>query len=186
MDVQNYLYHVSRRIYEPEQVIEISSGQNAYSTLMEVEGKDWVSIAFERLRPSHLPPRALVQYAFDDPGGCRKFAEGENAQRGRELEWEWHYYQVEMPNPSRHPFELLEWVYRYGEEEEDEEIADVVREYWEPTQHWRRYEYLDRRMKIVRAIDPPEPIAVWGPTFRSASDRTLCKHLWPQLLLRMD
>jgi hypothetical protein len=181
MSVSRPLYHISRRLYPTGQIVQILEGNNDYSGMISAEGKDWVETALERLRPGNRYSRSVVQYAFDDMGSCLKFGEGEDLFRGDDQNSQWHLYEVEMTAPSCHPYELIDCIYWYSEVEEDEDLHPAIREYWRPTQEWKRIEYLAPEMTIIRLIPDPDPLTKLGATFKAASDRSLFKRLWPQL-----
>ena len=63
----------------------------------------------------------------------------------------WHYYLVEMQQPSKHPIHLIERIFRMGPLGASEH---VIQEYWNPTTWWR-FEYLAQEMHVIRALPQP-------------------------------
>jgi hypothetical protein len=149
--------------------------------MIQAEEKDWLETALERLRPENQHPRISGLYAFENVGDCRKFAAGQDQKRGK---CTWYVYEVEMPSPSRHPYELIDCIYWAGTDAEDQRITAAIDEYWTPTQDWRRFEYLDQEMSIIRLIPEPDPLTILGTTLRVAKDKALFRKLWPELPCR--
>jgi hypothetical protein len=73
---------------------------------------------------------------------------------------------------------LVDYVYRQVDRNE-EYVAQIVREYWTPTQPWKFWEVLGSAMIIEEEVEGPEQIAAYAGFSRAMADKRLRDRLWP-------
>ena len=91
---------------------------------------------------------------------------------------EFHYYEVEMPNPTDAAMALF-WFARF-QLNHAATLDAIAAKYWRLAHHpWNFLESLDRTMTVISEIAAPDPYAVMGVANNYVNDVQLAHHLWP-------
>ncbi len=161
------LYHASGRVLEVG--ITLPSEVRAVA-----DANAWIEEEFERYRGGRSVSRRETLFAAGNDADCVKYLKAQQDYDGRPV----YVYRAAMPSPQRHPMALADRLRR--NKGNDQRLSEIAKEYWQPTQAWQFWEYLDGSMTVIEKLDLPEFGALAGASQRYLADFDLAARLWPE------
>ncbi len=144
------LYHASYKIFEIGQTY-IAERETPYFLEKQSQGMEWVDLLLNEYKPEHAPLRQQTFFACDSVENCYAFISSKSNVDIAPI-----YYKVEMDNPVKCVMCLTD-IFRHVSSD-DPNRPVYAKEYWSPTQEWRYYEYLSKRMTILEIVSEPDII----------------------------
>ena len=138
------------------------------------EQQSRLDFEFDQLRPTTIHfSRSVAWFAGDDPLFCANYLFVEGKDSGKPN----HIYRVNMPQPSKHPMYLIRHAQHFLEEKMN--LAQIIKEYWNPTYSWKCWEYLSVSMTPLAIEATPDPNILFGVKKKYSDDSSHAMKLWP-------
>jgi hypothetical protein len=138
------LYHITCKAY-PIGKVPILEGESFYYLSTLKDGRAWINEFLDSQKSNKMPSRKKAFYACDSINNC-KILKNTVAK----LHCTPKIYKVSMTNPSKSPISLVNHLFKLGKDHRI--VNDVAKEYWNPTQNWKFYEYLSEEMEIIQEV----------------------------------
>lgn len=176
-------YFATTRQFPDGHVFPVSA-QPSKGHTSRMEGDDrWVAMEekFEATRQEGEHSRATAYYVSGSVGECglymqRQMCDPVTGEQTNDAQI--HYYEVEMPNPTRCVMKLCD---RATEHAANEETVDgIAAEYWRQEKYkWDYFEYLDETMTIIREVEPPTEAEINIANEQYLNDTIRSRNIWP-------
>lgn len=152
--------------------LELNQRKNACRRALDAN-KAAVDKEFDALKPSSFVPRAKALFGSDNPQFCLYYLRQECPKMRDCI----HVYKIEMHAPAKHPIALVGYAQHFFNHKET--LAEIIKEYWEPSQIWSCWEYISMSMTPVAVEPTPDGITLLGVKSQYSIDMAQAKRLWP-------
>jgi len=82
-----------------------------------------------------------------------------------------------MPDATKHPMCLVSHALHHLNDQQ--KLADIIREYWNPSDRWKCWEYLGSAITPMEMVATPDFMMRSGAKHRYNEDIRLAQTLWP-------
>ncbi len=138
------LFHASQNAYVSGQLVKATAATPFYPAAVA---------ELEKVRPSGLPSRSTCVFATASAEYACDFMRGQGVSN-------FHLYEVEVVVKDFHRAPVI-LIHELAQRiKNNQPYANLLREYWEPSQPWKYYEHFGPAFKIKGVVTIPNEISI--------------------------